>query len=43
MIGKCEKCGELTEWFRECGGWVHIYETECLEFRLNERDDLNDY
>ena len=41
MIGECEKCGELTEWFRECG-WVHVYETECPEFRLNERSDLND-
>tara|TARA_R100000234_G_scaffold65613_2_gene40031 strand:- start:4416 stop:4532 length:117 start_codon:yes stop_codon:yes gene_type:complete len=35
-MGKCEKCGELTEWFRECG-WVHVYDTECLEFRLNEK------
>ena len=31
----CEKCGELIEWFRECG-WVHVYNTECLEFVYNE-------
>jgi hypothetical protein len=34
-MSHCEKCGEVIEWHRD-SGWVHVYNTECLEFVYNE-------
>ena len=34
-MSHCEKCEELIEWHRD-SGWVHVHNTECLEFVCNE-------
>ena len=31
MIKECKKCGELLEWYRECG-WVHVNNPEDIGY-----------